>query len=145
MRNVEALLAHVRDSEIQFLTMRPPGSRFATLERRVVVTGPDELVDLARTGDRRVLDNLVDLLRQPDRAWAAVVVLAAMTGRESKLVESYATMPQQWWAALGETAHARWAAWLQQAGPHLVWDPARRVFLTDDAGTPLSSEAAAHQ
>ncbi|MDZ4719528.1 MAG: hypothetical protein SH847_13820 [Roseiflexaceae bacterium] len=136
MKNVEALLAHVRDTEIQFVTMRPPRSQFTTLERRVVVTGPAELVELARMGDRRVLDKLIDLLQQPDRAWAAVVLLAAMTGHESKIIDSYATSPQHWWAALGETAHDRWAAWLQNIGTKLVWDAAQGMFRADAADSP---------
>jgi hypothetical protein len=134
--DLEASLAHVRNSEVEFLTLRPPGSPFATLDRRVVVTGPAELVELARTGDRRALAGLVALLRDPDRAWAAAVMLAAMTGREAKIVDSFAARPQEWWAAVGATAHERWTTWLQQAGEQLVWDATRQVFQPAPPGEP---------
>src|SRR5437773_9941083 len=91
------MLSAVRNDRIQFATMRPPGSQLATLERRVVVTAPPELVELSRTGDVEVLDKLVEMLKEPDRAWAAEVLLAAMTRKEEKLVDSFGGGPDKWW------------------------------------------------
>ena len=128
--DLSAPLSHVRNDEIEFATMRPPGSPFATLDRRVVVTGPARLAELARLGDPRILDELVALLRQPDRAWAAAVLLAAMTGRDSKVVESFATTPDRWWDAVGRTAHEQWSAWLDENRERLAWDQDRQIFST---------------
>jgi hypothetical protein len=121
-------LESVTNERIQFLTMRPPGSFFAVLERRVVVTAPPEAVEIARRGSVEVLDALVDLLKQPDRAWAAEVMLAAMTRREEKLVDAFATTPERWWGSVGETAHERWRAWLDEVRRRLVWDPEQGAF-----------------
>jgi hypothetical protein len=126
---MENMLTSVRNDRIEFATMRPPGSRFAILERRVVVTNPPELVNLSKIGDPCVLDELVKLLREPDRAWAAEVLLAAMTGREEKIVDSFATAPDEWWTSIGKTAYNRWSKWLKESQGKLVWNPEKRVFL----------------
>jgi hypothetical protein len=123
------VLASVRNDRIEFVTMRPPGSEFVTLERRVVVSGPVELVNLSGTGDTQVLEERVKLLKEPDRAWAAVVLLAAMTRREEKIVDSFAATPNEWWDSVGKTAHERWSAWLSQTKGKLVWDSENKVFV----------------
>ncbi|MEZ4771297.1 MAG: hypothetical protein R2844_23120 [Caldilineales bacterium] len=125
----ENLLDAVQNDRIEFITMRPPGSPFATLERRVVITGPPELVAIAESGEAAWLDELVEHLEEPERAWAAAVLLAAMTGREAKLVDAFAARPDEWWGAVGETAHERWAAWLAGARDHLVWDAETGMFV----------------
>jgi hypothetical protein len=109
------LLAAVRNDRIQFATLRPPGSQFTILERRVIVTGPPELVELSASHDPQVLTQLVELLRNPDRAWAAEVLLAAITDHESKIVDVFAATPDEWWDAVGKTAHERWVTWLSQS------------------------------
>ncbi len=122
-------LAAVRNSQINFVSTSPAASRFSTLERRVVVTYPPELVDLARTGDPQVLHGLIELLKDPERAWAAEVVLAAMTGREEKIVEAFAASPDEWWNSAGRAAYERWNSWLKEVGPKLLWDPKEKIFL----------------
>jgi hypothetical protein len=125
----EPSAAQVRNDRIEFVTTAPPSSPFATLERRVVVTGPQEVVALAQSGDPRVLDALVPLLSDPHRAWAAEVVLAAMTGEEAKLVDSFAAQPAAWWDALGSTAQSRWQSWLDERRARLVWDAEDQIFV----------------
>ena len=122
------LVAAVGRADIVFATMRPPGSRFATLDRRVVVVDPPELRALAESGDLVVLDELVELLSDQDRAWPALVLLAAMTRREEKLVESFQDQ-SDWWDVIGRTAHHRWRTWLDEARDRLVWDPAAKMFV----------------
>jgi hypothetical protein len=112
---MKELLAAVRNDRIQFATMRPQDSQFTSLERQVVVTGPPELVELSASRDRQVLIHLVELLRDRDRAWAAEVLLAAMTNHEGKIIDAFATTPDQWWDALGKTAYERWVIWLSQS------------------------------
>jgi len=122
----------VRNNRIQFATMRPEGSQFATLERRVVITEPQELVALSRSGDLGVLEQLVELLKDPDRAWAAMVLLAAMTRVEEKIADNYAARPQDWWDDFGKTAFARWSKWLAENREKLRWDPDNKVFFSKD-------------
>lgn len=126
---LDEMLSAVRNERVQFATMRPPGSAYAVLERQVVVTAPPELVQLSQTGELRVLDELVELLRDPDRAWAAEVLLAAMTRREEKMVDTFATMPDQWWESAGQTAYQRWHTWLAAERDKLVWDSENNVFV----------------
>jgi hypothetical protein len=126
---LEDMLAAVRSDRIQFATMRPPGAPTATLDRRVVLVAPPEVKGLATVGDVRVLDALVDLLRDPDRAWAAEVVLAALTLKEEKLVDSFAGRPEAWWEAVGRGAYERWRAWLDRSREHLAWDPTEGAFV----------------
>lgn len=122
-------LDSVRNDRIEFLTMRPPGSQFATLERRVVVTAPPELVELSHAGDPQALEALIELLKDPDRAWAAVVLLAAMTRREEKIVDNNASHPKQWWDPIGKTAFERWSKWLRENREKLTWDSENHVFV----------------
>lgn len=126
------LVAAVGRQDIVFATMRAPGSPFATLDRRVVVVDPPELRELAESGDLAAVEELVELLRDRDRAWPAQVLLAAMTGREEKLVESFQDQPD-WWDAIGRTAHQRWRAWFDEARERLAWDADTRMFV--DSGT----------
>ena len=126
---LEQLLAAVRSADVEFATFTPEGSAFATLDRRVAVFAPPELEQLAGSGDPAALDALVGLLRDPERAWAAQVVLSAMTRREEKEVEAFSGRPDEWWESLGTTAHERWAAWLAEQGDTLRWDPEARAFV----------------
>lgn len=123
-------LASVHNDRIQLASMRPPGSRFAALERRVQVVAPPEAVQLAESGDVSLLDDLLPLLAVRDRAWAAEVMLSAMTGVEGDLVADYTGKPDAWLDGLGATAPARWKAWLDQHRAHLIWDAPSRSFVT---------------
>ena len=123
------LLDAVRNDDVTFATVRPPDSDFAILDRRVVVVSPPELERLAASGDPEVLDALVDLLRDPARAWAAQVLLSAMTRREEKEVEAFSTQPEEWWDVLGEGAHERWRTWLDETRERLQWDPDSASFV----------------
>ena len=115
------LLGAVRNETVQFATMPRPGSPFAILDRKVLLIAPPELDQLAALGDPELLDALVELLRDPTRAYAAAVVLAAITGRETKEIETYSTRPDAWWDVLGHDAHARWRSWLDDARGRLHW------------------------
>lgn len=127
--DLQEKLDSVRNDRIEFLTMRPPGSPFAILERRVVVTAPPELVELSLAGDVQALEPLIELLKDPDRAWAAVVLLAAMTRREEKIVDTHASDPKGWWEPLGKTAFERWSTWLRGNRDKLVWDADNHMFV----------------
>jgi len=109
--------------------MRPPGSPFALLDRRVVITGPPEVAELASAGDVSILDEVLDLLKDPDRAWAAEILLASLTGHEEKIVDTFATQPDEWWEQMGRTAFERWSERLQQARSRLAWRPEVRRFV----------------
>jgi hypothetical protein len=130
-KNVYAL---IRNDLIEFVTMRPSGSQFAILERRVVVTGPSALVELSKAGDLHVLDELLGILKEPDRAWAAEVLLAAMTRREEKIVDTFAAHPDDWWDAAGRTAYDRWNIWLKGTRDKLRWDSTEKRFVGEDGG-----------
>jgi hypothetical protein len=69
------------------------------------------------------------MLKDPNRAWAAMVLLAAMTREEEKLVDVYATSPAEWWDSIGETAHERWSKWLKGKKQNLTWDDEDKVFV----------------
>jgi len=125
---VRRTLDGVATGDVEFASMRDPSDR-TSLERRILVTAPPELAELTRTGDPRVLDQLVELLGEPDRAWAAQVALSAMTRRDEKTTEAFARMPQDWLESLGPGAQARWQAWLAPRRGRLGWDGERGMFV----------------
>jgi hypothetical protein len=122
-------LTSVRNDLIQFVTVNPSDSQFTSLGRRVVITGPPELLELTRAGDVRVLDELVALLKDKDRAWAAVVLLSALTRREEEIVNAFANSREKWWDAVGNTAYDCWSRWLNESRAQLIWDADSRAFL----------------
>ena len=87
-------------------------------------------MELSRSGDVGVLDELVELLGDAETAWAAEVLLAAMTGREAKEVEAFAGDVDGWWEALGRGARDRWSAWLEAERDALRWDQEAGAFTT---------------
>jgi hypothetical protein len=123
------LHAAIRNDTIQFATMRPPEATLPTRGRRVIVVAPPEAVALARRGDPALLDQLVALLADPERAWAAEVMLAALTGNEADLVNAFQGTPESFPDALGKTAPARWQSWLAKMRDKLSWDAARNQFV----------------
>jgi hypothetical protein len=127
--NVENMLDSVRNDLIQFVTLRPPNSPFASLERQVVVTGPPELVSLSQTPQIDVLNALVRMLRDPSRNWGAMVILAAMTRREEKTVDVFATSPDEWQKSIGKDAYDRWNGWLEIVRARLTWDSETGTFI----------------
>ena len=126
---LQRLLNYVKNAKIEFVTIRSDDSIFSTLERRIVITGPAELVQLAEVGDPRVLDELVIMLCDPARAWAAEVLLATMTHTEEKIVDAFAAHPNEWWNSIGQTAYERWKTWLSEMRGRLVWDNCRKYFM----------------
>lgn len=122
------LLNEVTNATIQFLTTRDDNSALPTLGRRVMVTGPPGVVEFMGTGDVRVLDELVELLRDPNRAWAAEVVLASLTHNEENIVNAFATNPAHWQDSVGKDAYARWKEWLETRRGKLQWNPQSKTF-----------------
>jgi hypothetical protein len=106
------LLNAVTDETIEFVTTRDDRTPLPVLGRRVIVTGPPDVVRLLSIGDINVLEGLVGLLLDPNRAWAAEVVLAALTGNEADIVNAFAAHPDQWKGSVGKNAHGRWSEWL---------------------------------
>jgi hypothetical protein len=119
----------IRNDRIQFVTMRPRRSTLPTLDRQVVLTGPPGAMALVERGDVAVLDKLVALLGDPERAWAAEVVLAALTQREADIVNSFQARPGEFFDGVGQGAKDRWQKWLDGARGKLQWDPEARQFV----------------
>jgi len=129
--DIQRLLAAVLDRDVRFASLAPPDRR--SLERRIVVISPPEMVELTATPDVGVLDHLVGLLDVPGRAWAAQVALSAMTRRDEKLVEASQSSPDEWLdSTVGRGAHARWTTWLTEHRDRLVWDQAAQAFTEQD-------------
>jgi hypothetical protein len=122
-------LDEVRDETIEFASMRPPDSRLAVLERKIVITSPEAVAVISRSGDVTLLDELVALLGDGSRRWAAFAVLAAMTGRHAEIVDTYATTPDTWRRTFGAGAEAEWRSWLDAHRAALVWDERQSSFV----------------
>ncbi len=126
---VRKLLSAVSNDKIEFVTTRGDRASLPTASRRVVVTGPPEVVKLISLGDVGVLEQLVNLLRDPKRAWAAEVVLASLTGHEASVVNAFTNQPAQWQESMGQNAYERWSEWLKSHRDKLRWDAKAQAFV----------------
>src|SRR5262249_36561141 len=128
--DVQKLIQAVHNDTIVIATARPPWAKTATLERRVLIGGPPEVVRLCESGDVRILEKLLPLLADPARAWAANAVLAKLTEMDEKTVDIYMRDPRGWWDAYGANARQRWRRYLDEWRGGLVWDRDRGAFVT---------------
>jgi len=126
---MQPMLNAVTNDRIHFVTTSVDHPALPTIGRRVVVTGPPELLPLLSLGNVRVLDELIALLPDPHRAWAAEVVLASLTHHEEDIVNAFAAQPRQWQDSVGKNAHDRWNEWLKPRRAKLAWDPDARTFV----------------
>lgn len=131
---VRQLLSALTNAKIKFVTTGEDRAPLPTAGRRVVVTGPSEVVKLISLGDVGVLEQLANLLRDPKRAWAAEVVLASLTGHEESVVNAFANQPAQWQESMGQNAYERWSEWLKARRDKLRWDAKAQAFV--ESGEP---------
>jgi hypothetical protein len=119
----------IRNDTIQFATFRPPDATLPTRGRQVMVVAPPEAVALARSGNLAAIDRLLPLLGDPDRAWAAEVMLAAMTGHDADLVNDFQREPKDFLPVFGQGLKERWQTWLDGVRDKLKWDEQRHRFV----------------
>jgi len=119
----------LRNETIEYATYRPPGATLPTRGRQIMVVAPPEAVALVRRGDIALLDQLLPLLADPKRMWAAEVMLAALTGNDADLVNDFQGPPERFVTEWGEGAQERWKKWLDGVRARLQWDPSRNQFV----------------
>jgi hypothetical protein len=76
-----------------------------------------------------VLAELVPLLDDATRAWAAHVLLAKLTQTDEKTVDIYATNPAGWWQTFGPSARRTWQRFLDDHRGKLAWDASASAFV----------------
>ncbi|HKE48698.1 MAG TPA: hypothetical protein VKB52_11585 [Rhodanobacteraceae bacterium] len=113
--------ALLRATPVDFATTSSPGGTGTPAQRRVVVAGPQAVLDLIATPTLDLLDALIAALGDAATAWAAEILLAALTGREAEIVDAFARMPDAWVATQREAALAAWSAWLARERDRLEW------------------------
>jgi hypothetical protein len=124
-------LQAIRNDNIQYATYTPPGDRGKappSLYRQLSVTAPPEAFELTRSGDARAFDVLVPMLDDPERNWAAVVMLAALTGHDASIVIAFENA-EGFKGTVGEhDARKNWESWLAEHRAKLQWDAERHQF-----------------
>jgi hypothetical protein len=116
--------AYLKDGGIGYRNMLP--------QFELVIQGPPPLVFLSKIPDPKILDELVELLDVPGRAWAAHVLLSKLLGQGSVTIFN----PDQpgvefvgqdlinyWWETEGKTGKAKQnlQIYLQKVKPTLEW------------------------
>lgn len=118
-------LQAIRNDNISYGTYTPPGDRGKAppgLYRKVMVVAPPEAVELIRSGNMRAFDAIVPMLDDPDRNWAAYVMLAALTEHGSPNVIAF-EKAEYFKGTVGERdARKEWEAWLAKYRARLQWD-----------------------
>lgn len=122
----------VNNKTIRFATFRPPGSSFATLERQIKITAPDSVVELIRLADTSLLPSLIEFLKTPKKAWAAEIILTAITETDGKILESFSGNPSTWWGTIGVNAFNKWNTWYSKNKNKIVWDEKMQIFKMSD-------------
>jgi len=118
----EPLLKSVNNKTIQFASYSPERSAFAVLERNIIVTGPDSVLQLLQAGDTAILPSVIDLLKESTKAWAAEIILTALTAGDAKVIESFNDDPQKWWETVGANSYAYWNSWYIKNKDSIEWN-----------------------
>ncbi|HUS28431.1 MAG TPA: hypothetical protein VMZ53_07980 [Kofleriaceae bacterium] len=132
-RNDDDALGAIRNDNIEYATYTRPDDRRKVppgLYRQVSVTAPQEAFALTRSGDMRAFDLLVPMLDDPERNWAAFVMLAALTGHEAATVIAFDNAAGFKGSAGERDARKNWEAWLADHRATLTWDAERHQFRT---------------
>jgi hypothetical protein len=92
-------------------------------EIRTFIINPNKVYWLSNSNDQRILDELINLLDDPNRAWAANITLSKMlgiTGLSSKIDQ---ITLKQWWELEGKTQKAKqeWTQYIQKVKSSMVW------------------------
>ena len=125
-------LDQVQNDSIEFVSLRSPETQFALLNRKIKVVGPSDVVSLSETGEKKILKELIELLKDSKRNWAAEVLLAAMTGREADIVNSFSKNSAAWQESLSQNAYAQWLVWFSENEDQLVWNKEDQIFIIKD-------------
>jgi hypothetical protein len=93
-------------------------------DNRVFILNSPKIYWLSNTNNPKILDELIQLLDVPGRAWAANVILAKMFGKASLGdFDIRVNKASQWWETKGKVGKAKreWAAYLKQVRSTLRW------------------------
>lgn len=106
----------------------PPGITTDSIlhsEVRIFIISSTNVYKLSYSNDPRVLDALINLLDNPDRAWAAYVTLSKMMGINGLSSKVDKITPNQWWELEGKTQKAKqeWVQYIQTVKPSMIWSP----------------------
>jgi hypothetical protein len=104
------------------------GTIYITPVTKIKIIAPAEAVTLTKTGDVSVLYQLVELLDNKDRGWAAFTLLAQMTDNHNRILWSN---PEKWWKEQGSNGREkrRWTGFLKAAGKDLYWNSQKGYFM----------------
>ena len=107
------LLNSLNNKTIQFATYIPTGSPFISIGRKIKIIGPEEAVKITRYGEQ-IIPDLIKLLHDEERDWAANVVLSSITGRDALIVSVYADNYEKWKKTQKKRDVIYWENWLNE-------------------------------
>jgi hypothetical protein len=118
----------VDNKTIQFVSFRPSGSAFALLDRNIKIVGPSAVLNLVEKANIALLPALINLLKDPEKAWAAAIILTSITGADGKLIESFSNEPGKWWESIGVNTYEHWNNWYLENKNNIQWDRSKKIF-----------------
>lgn len=124
-------LKAIRNDNIQYVTYTHPddyGQIPPEMFRQVGVSAPPEAVALIESGDLRAFDVLLPMLDDPDRNWAAFVILVALTGTQAETVTMFEHAKDFQGSNTQVKARKEWEEWLAKFRAQLHWSPKRKQF-----------------
>jgi hypothetical protein len=114
-------LEHIEVDEKKVNPELFPGYPRLLTQDVIQIENPPELVELSNIPDQRILDELVKLLDEPNRGWAAHILIGKLLGHYAVSFDS----KEKWWEEEGKTGKAKqaWTTYIQKVKPTMEWDP----------------------
>lgn len=109
----EYLLNYLNNKTIQFATYMPEGSPFISIGRKIKIMGPENALKITQYGEQMIPD-LIKLLHDDEKDWAANVILSSITGRDALIVAVFADDYGKWKKNQKKYDIIYWNNWLDE-------------------------------
>ena len=106
-------LNSLSNKTIQFGTYIPEDSPFVSVGRKIKIKGPEEAIKIMQHGEQMIPD-LIRLLHDDERDWAANVILSSITGRDALAVSVHADDYEKWKKTQKKRDVIYWENWLNE-------------------------------
>ena len=110
-----ALIEELDNRKIRYATESPQGSEFVSLGRQIKILEPKIDVSALSKDADAVVPALIHSFDNPNKDWAADLVLFAITGRDPLLLSGFENDIEGWRKTQKEIDRRHWISWWERA------------------------------